>query len=302
MNYIIGLDCGGTKTHGVAYDEHGQELLSIFGGSGNLVVNFDQAIHEITQVLAKILQELGTANCRLIVGGVAGVDSGGLRERLNAAFASITIPQVWLNDGQLAHYSLLAGGDGLAVTAGTGSVVLAKQAGKWFRSGGWGHLLGDEGGAYQIAKSAIQTCLQEYDRGLPTSSFAQAVFDFFEVADVFALVKVVYQLDKAPLASLAQRVAAVAETDSQGQTIIRGAAEQLAQTVLALVGKLPHVPTELALGLNGSVFEHNQAFQQAFLAELRRALPTQKWLVLTKQEPCTKGAYYYYLTEKDDNQ
>ena len=55
----------------------------------------------------------------------------------------------------------LAGREGVAVLAGTGSIALARSAdGREARSGGWGYLLGDEGGAYWLGRQAITAYLR----------------------------------------------------------------------------------------------------------------------------------------------
>ena len=47
---------------------------------------------------------------------------------------------------------------GIVVAAGTGSIVFGRNhRGETKRVGGWGYILGDEGGAYQIAVAGMRT-------------------------------------------------------------------------------------------------------------------------------------------------
>src|SRR5258707_496529 len=59
----------------------------------------------------------------------------------------------------------------LAVVAGTGSIALGRDArGATARSGGWGHLIGDEGSGYDIGRSCLQAVTRAADgRGPPTT-------------------------------------------------------------------------------------------------------------------------------------
>ena len=57
---------------------------------------------------------------------------------------------------------------GVIAIAGTGSIVYGiGQSGNWVRAGGWGPLLGDEAGAYDIAMRALRTVLAAHDGSGP---------------------------------------------------------------------------------------------------------------------------------------
>lgn len=291
MMYVIGIDCGGTKTEAVAYDDNGCQLAVCTTGFGNLLVDFQIALANIQQAVQEVLDELGPG-CQQLVFGIAGIDSGGLKETLEKAFSQWGLPVILMNDGQLAHYGILQGHEGIIVTAGTGSVFLGRSSNQWYRVGGWGHLLGDGGSAFDIARKGIQHCLLEFDLGQQSSHFSQQLFKHFKVEDVFGVTKAVYSLEKGAIAEVASLIASLAVENETAMTILQSAGAELAESVAQLANKMPHeVP--LKVGLNGSVIEKNQAVRQAFFEGLKEKLPEQELEFVDKTVSCAKGAYYY---------
>src|SRR5690606_40864022 len=56
-------------------------------------------------------------------------------------------------------------GVGIALIAGTGSIAFARnERGETGRSGGWGHIFGDEGSAYMVAVDALRAVRSEERR------------------------------------------------------------------------------------------------------------------------------------------
>lgn len=51
MDYIIGIDGGGTKTEAVAYSLDGQQLAASKSGYGNLLINYNMAITHIDECI-----------------------------------------------------------------------------------------------------------------------------------------------------------------------------------------------------------------------------------------------------------
>ena len=66
-------------------------------------------------------------------------------------------------------------GDGIAIIAGTGSAITGRFSGKEDRAGGWGHLLGDSGGGYDLAIRALRRVLFDFDTGRRITALARAV-------------------------------------------------------------------------------------------------------------------------------
>lgn len=292
MNYIIGIDSGGTKTEAIVYDLAGNEYQRIITGFGNMLIDREQGLANIKLAIKKILAERNPDNCQLLVLGLAGIDSGGLREVVTEGLAIFHVPIVLLNDAQLAHYALLQGEEGVLVIAGTGSVCFGRSQNEWYRVGGWGHLFGDEGSGYYIGKLAIQHALAEFDLDQEPGILTQRLYTHFEVTTVLELIKVAYQLTKDQVAEIAQLVADLAEVDPAATTILLESGKSLAKEVEKTVDKMRLNDQEVTIGLNGSVIENNQLVRQAFFDYLKQC--SFEANIIEKIESSAKGAYYFY--------
>src|SRR5207245_1528157 len=75
-----------------------------------------------------------------------------------------------VSDCRTAGFGATLGRPGVVIIAGTGSIVLAQnEAGKLVRVGGWGHLLGDAGSAYWIARESVKVAIAS-EEGLDSKS------------------------------------------------------------------------------------------------------------------------------------
>src|SRR5262249_30743884 len=79
-------------------------------------------------------------------------------------------PQHVLNDVDGAHLGAFAGGPGILILSGTGSMAWARDAaGKSYRTGGWGDVIGDEGSSHWIGQRILGRVSQAVDgRATPT--------------------------------------------------------------------------------------------------------------------------------------
>lgn len=161
---LVGIDVGGSKTH---------IRVECADGNGRLVDHVHSSTgwagltdRERADALATLVEET-VANRGRAVGVVAGVHGNDSPEQevvLRQPLASrYPIVQV-LND---SHLLILAFGkdSGTGVIAGTGSSATATMKGhSAITVGGWGWVLGDEGGAVGLVRDAARQVLDAYDR------------------------------------------------------------------------------------------------------------------------------------------
>jgi len=81
-----------------------------------------------------------------------------------------------MNDVELAHRAFFADKAGILLLSGTGSMALGRtKEGEFIRVGGFGHILGDEGGAYWLGQRALMRLARESDGRAQKSAFGEAL-------------------------------------------------------------------------------------------------------------------------------
>ncbi|MBP3044477.1 ATPase [Arthrobacter jiangjiafuii] len=170
---IIGLDIGGTKTHGLLL-QHGTAAAEAVAGSAN-VQNVSPA--QAAANLAEIFAALGAGAVERVIAGSGGIDTDDDAAALRALIAE-QVPGAVIDVIHDTRLILAAGESpaGIAVIAGTGSVAWGQAPdGREARSGGWGYLLGDEGSGYWIAREAVRRTLRRMNLGLEPDPLAAAL-------------------------------------------------------------------------------------------------------------------------------
>lgn len=168
--------------------------------------------------------------------GVAGAETRGMAAALRAAaIDALGAREVWIShDGRLL---LAAAGvdSGIAVVAGTGSSVYGlSTGGREVTVGGWGHLLGDEGSGYDIARQALRAVTQAADGRGPRTRLTVTIPAALGVPSVHALRSRLYPAPAvADVAQLARVVLDESAADDVASAIVTRAARDLADAVHA---------------------------------------------------------------------
>jgi N-acetylglucosamine kinase-like BadF-type ATPase len=145
-----------------------------------------------------------------------------------------------LNDVDAAQIGAFAGGPGILLLAGTGSMAWVRDdAGRSHRIGGWGDVVGDEGSAHWIGKRIIGAVSKAIDGRGEATALAGALRDTLgiDVSSMDGLEGWVAHLTapRAQIATLAPLASELAETgDAVACRILDEAADELALHVTAL--------------------------------------------------------------------
>ena len=185
------------------------------------------------------------------------------------------------HDAPGALAGALAGGEGVIVLAGTGSVACGEtRDGKFARAGGHGYLFGDEGAGFAIAREAVSAVLWSQDYG-GKSDLSKALLAHFQRRSPKAIAEDVYAgvLSRDQLASFAARVGELAE---QGEGTARGlidkAAWELFRLAMMPVRKLKLEKQPLKISYGGGVFKSRRLLAR-FTAEISVELPQAQVVV-----------------------
>ena len=252
--FVAGIDGGGTHTRLELRDEHNQMLGRMEFGPFNL-----NSIGEAGFI--RLLEELFSAfgdvhQCQSICFGAAGVSNPQVKMLIQQALTERSYRGRWtlMGDQQIALRGAMDT-PGIALIAGTGSICFGQNSqGQTARSGGYGHLIDDEGSGYALGRDVLRTAIRTLDGRPGSDAIAQAVCDKIGSTAPQALVQLVYgpQSDKSTVATFSSIALNLAqEGNPEALAILSRGASELAQLVCAVQGKLqmPHCPIALLGGL-----------------------------------------------------
>ncbi|WP_341357679.1 BadF/BadG/BcrA/BcrD ATPase family protein [Rossellomorea sp. y25] len=280
MTRVIGIDAGGTKIQGLVLDSEKNILFQSLSGHGNPTVSFEEALTNLSSVIQQCLDHTSSEEVSHIVIGMAGAESGNLAHRIKKELQRMTsLPIIVLNDATLAYFSLIGNQNGVMTIAGTGSICYGRNGKQEGTTGGWGHLLGDEGSAYHIAMEACKQVSMEMDSGKPLSPFSRAILNEIGASDGKGLKGFIYSSAKGEIAKLAKAVHKQAEAgNEEAFLLLKIAGEQLARQTIALLEKL-QISSKPVIALKGSVLEHNVVVQSIFKESISERFPDASYIV-----------------------
>lgn len=236
-DYFLGVDGGQTSTFAMIGDHAGRIAGWATAGPCNHV-GAAQGREKFLRVIGECVSQ-AAARAGIVKGGrpkfraacfgmSGGPDdkAGLLAELIDAERLVVT------HDAKIAWAGATEGEPGVIVIAGTGSIAYGENAqGESARAGGWGHIYGDEGGGFDIARQALRAVLREFEGWGPRTALTPAFMELTGAANANDALHRFYTVDwpKARVAELAMAVDRIAsEGDPVASDILRQAAQQLA--------------------------------------------------------------------------
>lgn len=292
MDYVIGVDGGGTKTETVAYDLEGNKVLSVLTGFGHLGNGKEEALSNIVNGVRGIFDELGRSNFKGLYLGLVGCEIGDNAKIVYETLKrELEVESIVMNDSELALKALLKGEDGILTIAGTGSISFGINEEKQWKSGGWGHLLGDEGSAYKISIDSLKQMIYEHDNDLELGDMSKAILKTLGLTKVDEIVGFVYSSSKDEIAKLAPIVSQFAENgNKKACNIMRKEGRDLAECTRQVYSKLGF--KKCSVGLVGGVIKKSQILRNSFEDYLKEKVDIVSFI--DEDVSPAKGAYYIY--------
>lgn len=164
INYLLGIDGGGTKTDFLLTDLNGNEIKRIILGPSNPVsIGIDNTKKCLEQGINQICSDMNKREISLFA-GIAGGISGNNKEIINKFLSSFGFGKYDnASDTDSALEIALKGENGVAVIIGTGIVAFCQVDGKRHRIGGWGYLIDKGGSGFHLGSDALNSALQFVD-------------------------------------------------------------------------------------------------------------------------------------------
>lgn len=236
--FVAGVDGGGTGTRVRLQDPAGHTLGQGEAGPSGLGQGTQQAWRHVLQALAAAFEQAGlppAPPADIALGlGLAGAGVPAQRTaflQADPGFARCVLA----NDGVTQLLGAHAGGAGIVVASGTGSVAAARdEAGHTHQCGGWGYPVGDEGSGAWLGLQAMRHAHAVLDGRERSTALAAAVFQAAG-ADAPALLAWCVGAGARRYAELAPLVFHAAEGGcAKAKALLQAAADELARLVWAL--------------------------------------------------------------------
>jgi N-acetylmuramic acid 6-phosphate etherase len=260
---ILGIEGGGTKTAWVLVKDS-TVLDSGKLPPSNLRLTPADQLTKIFRALPQRANRIGV----FLAGCATHEDRSALLELARKVWPAAKI--VVGSDRESGMAACLRDRDGIVVNAGTGSSVTGRRGDQIERAGGWGHILGDTGGAYFVSIRALRLVLRDYDLRRDNRKFAANILAALGLNNFDELVRWAQTADKTDIAALAPIVFAAAD-EGAVQRIVHASAVALADFTVAVAARLELEAPEVCL--MGGLFEHQPDYADMFRTGLREKLP-----------------------------
>ncbi|NWF50267.1 MAG: hypothetical protein HXY49_06970 [Ignavibacteriaceae bacterium] len=273
MQYLIGMDGGGTKTKCVITDFDLNVICESAGGPSNfLMLGVEKVSASILNLISEILLQKEISYDE-IYAAVLGTTGGGRRtdaELLeNKIIEDAAVKKIYLknfrveSDARIALEGAFSGKPGSILIAGTGSIMFGKDAkGVIHRVGGFGRFLGDEGSGYRIGRRGLNAVAKDFDGRGKNTLMTQLVLSEFKISSPEDLISEVYR-NNFDIASAAPIVLKAAEMgDIEAQKILETEADELVLHIASMEKKLNE--KILFVSLIGSIITKENYFSFVF--------------------------------------
>jgi glucosamine kinase len=283
---LLGLDIGGSASR-ARLVESGRVTSEVVTSSASLpAAGQDAAQSAFAEMLAGL--PLDPARPLDAIGaGSAGLSIPGTREFLLDQLVPLTRPgAVTIVSDAMLVLPAAELAAGVAVICGTGSVAVGSDSGRSVQVGGWGYLLGDEGGGYWIVRETLRVLLRRRDQGCPPGPLGGALLAATGATDVSDLQRLFYEQPHRPRDWSRLAPLVLGSTDPVVTGIVGRAADAVAVLAAAAARDMgwtgPDWPVPPAVVLAGGLMA-DAMFAATASHAVRTALPAADVRVLADE-------------------
>lgn len=300
MAFIVGMDGGGTKTAViVTHDDQEEPVRSFTAGpinyNGGDAGAIAAAFGEIFKQIRSCCTSLTEVNHVCI--GAAGVSNPAVARFLEQQVRDngYSGPLTITGDQETALYGAQNAMQGIILIAGTGSICFGvNEKGERHRTGGFGHLIDDEGSGYYIGRELLSVLVQAEDGRTADTMIPELVYKQLGLGTVQEVIGFVYDKNttKKDIAALAPvMTAACGLGDAQALKLAEQCAAGLFELVVPVIERLKLYESKVAIA--GSVLQKSRFVREALERKLARSYP-QTQLIM----PVHNAAYGAVLLGK----
>ncbi|MCL5986763.1 MAG: hypothetical protein M1371_09435 [Actinobacteria bacterium] len=283
MDYILGVDGGGSKTIVQIADVAGNVLAENISNSTNYKSEgVKKATENLNRGMLSAISMLDISRnftFKSACFGLSGLDSENdlkIYKRIvfNAKIKTYFDPKktIICNDTKIG----LAAGSNcknkIILICGTGSKCFGvNENGGEAISNGWDYLA-DEGSGYEIGIKALRSLIKAYDRRGQNTLLSKTILEDLNLGGFLDLINWYYRnnLSKEKIAALAKTVCRTAEIgDEVSRRILAEEAEEAAISVYAVVNRLKIEDKKFDMVFAGNVFSCEKYFKNILVKKLK---------------------------------
>jgi len=271
---VLGIDGGGTKTEWVLMEAGEIRHRGVLPQS-NLGLNTDEQLLELFRVLPSQATHVGAFHAAC----ATDEDRARLRRLVRTVWPTAQIAIGSDRDSAIA--AAFRGDDGIVVIGGTGAAVHGRLHGHVEKAGGWGHVVGDRGGGYDLARQGLRQVLTQYDLEQRITPLTQRILRELALNSLHELAAWAMHADKMSVARLAPAMFAAARQGEEKMLgVIEAGAEVLADFTRAVAQRLEWA--DPVVRLFGGLFVHHEDYVNLFTLRLSLSLPDARVEVCTE--------------------
>jgi len=290
LRYVIGIDCGATKSEAIIMPAVSGALPELSGwGAARLpavnfnLLGFDSAKKRLIEIIKKAAAKVKLENINCICIGISGAGFEKDRKKLESEISKILrFKNIKIYpDTEIAFASIFDANQkncGILI-AGTGSILYYRDSKKKMNKvGGWGRHFGDEGSGYWIAREALSKVTQCYDGRISSTSLLKVLEKEYNFSPA-SIVKEIYH-NNFEISRVTKHVFEEAgKGDRVSKSIIQKAAENLLNHFAPLNKK-----NKFKIALCGSLFSEEKLLEK-YLRQITKAAFPKIEFVKPSQAP-----------------
>ena len=289
--FLLGIECGGTRTVAIGAPAGDGSSFGpaqrIEAGPCNLrLVTDDELEAHFRSIASKFPAPAGVGV------GMAGVRDAAAIRRVLDVLARV-FPGVPAEADHDLESALCAADLDLPASrrhrvillSGTGSCCYGRSfAGRTAKVGGWGHLLGDRGSAYDLVHRALRAAAHHLDHAGRWCRFGQRALRATGLHQPNDLIAWMQAATKTDVAALAPEVfEAASEGDAVARGVLADTVAILAEDAVACVRRLGPCRDGADVVLAGSVVLRQASFARRVAARVRKEIPRARVLPLGRE-------------------
>lgn len=263
INYIIGIDAGGTSTKAIAFDSNMNIIAEAKTGCGSAAVVSEKAVWDnVITSIQMITEQIDDVNYKLAFMQI-GLSAFSILNEValhqNMLEKKYDVEVSIESDTMIALYSILKDKyeNGIVAVAGTGVAIYGKNKEKYALIGGWGHIIRELGSAYACVHHLAITIIDNMENNIQLSTFQQGFLNFLKQENILSIKHLFYEKSKNEIANKVKYIKDFAmRSNLEAQRLLYEEGINLANQVIKAINKLDLIDN-FAIGLRGG-FVQNQ--------------------------------------------